>query len=542
MPLGAPPPIRRTRRRVEPARQVVLNPGRGLDTLVSENLIRDDEGSDLNNVVFVESGVVTKRGGFTPVGSGLSDLPKGLGVLKTDSLNLLLTISGTALHKLASGTWTSISGATYTSGKEVTFTQARSKIYVWNGTEGGSEFDGTTLSRPGTMPKARFSIFYNGYHLAAGVDTQKNRLYISVSTDASDFTNAASTLHNSTEVPGASVFAGTGAQFIDIEKDDGDEITGLVKFQDILVIFKKRSTFQITFAADGTPTVAAVTRSVGCESHKSIDNVENEVFFFSRNGYYVLGNEPNFFNVIRTNELSSRIHPRIETINRSYFSKIASIYYKSRFWTATPQGGTTTNNEVLTYDRRYFAWSKHDSIEANHWTVYVDDNNTEHLYYASETENEVYEITESSYSDDGAAIDAYFVTKAFDFGNFDILKQFLSVRLMFRQVAGQVSIKIYTDGDTLVKTTAITPAVGTGSGSMGTGLMGEVLMGGEESEATITSTTTNVPYEVPINKKARTLKIRVSNDRNNENFVLLGIAITYTPYSPYLFPSANRLY
>lgn len=541
MPLG--PTRNRTRRprKVEPARSVVINPGRGLNNFVSENLIKDEEMSDLLNIVFDESGVAKKRGGITTVGSGLPAAPKGLGVLKSDTVNRLLTVSGTALYYLNGSTWDSIAGETFTADKETTFTQARGKAYIWNGTEGGTEYDGTTLDRPGTMPKARFSIYYSGYHIAAGVDTQKNRLYISVATDASDFTNAATTLHNSTEVPGATVFAGTGAQFVDVEKDDGDEITGLTKFQDALIVFKRRSIHQVTFDSSGVPTVAAVTRSVGCESHKSIENVENDVFFFSRNGYYVLGNEPQFFDAIRTNELSARIHPLIGTINRAQFSRVSSIYFDNRFWSAVPQGGNATNNQVLTYDRRYFAWSKHDTITPNHWTVYVDSNNLEHLYYADETQSEVFEVTDSTYSDDGQPIAAHLTTKAFDLGNFDIYKQFLSIRLLFRSVSGVVGIKVYTDGDSLVKETTINPSSGLGTGSTGTGLFGEVLMGGEEISAVVT-TTTNVPYEVPVNKKARTIKVQVSNDRNTENFVLLGIVVTYVPYSPFLFPSANKLY
>lgn len=542
MPLGKVQ-NRRRRRTPEPPRQVILNPGRGLNTLVSENLIRDDELSDLINIVFVESGAATKRDGIDTVGTGLSNPPRGLGILKTDSINQIVTIDGTGMKYLNGSTWSAVGGAiTFTADKETTFTQARGVLYAWNGTEGGTSYDGSNASRPGTMPKARFSIFYQGYHCAAGVDTQKNRLYISVSSDAADFTNGATTLHNSTEVPGATVFAGTGAQFVDIEKDDGDEITGLAKFQDVLIVFKNRTVYQITFDNTGTPTVSPVTRSVGCVSHKSIENVENDVFFLSRYGYYTLGNEPNFFNVIRNNELSARINPLIQTINRTYYSKVASIYYKSRFWSAVPQGGNATNNQVLTYDRRYYAWSKHDTIEANHWSIYIDSTNTEHLYYASETEAQVYEVTESSFSDNGQPIDASLTTKAYDFGNFDVYKQFLNVRFLFRQVSGVINIKVYTDGDTLVKSTQINPSSGFGAGTMGTLLLGEELLGGEASGVSTTSITTNIPYEVPINKKARTVKFQISNNRNGENFVLLGIAITYVPYSPFLFDSSRKLY
>lgn len=523
----------------------VLNPGKGLNNFVSDSLIQDTEASDIMNIQFSESGCPTKSYGIAAVGTGLSNAPKGLGVLTTSSVRQLLTIDGTSLKYLNSTVWTSISGASFTSGREVNFVQARDVIYIWNGQEAGAQYDGTTLSRPTTTVSAQFGIFYSGRQIVSGVSTLPNRLYISNSTDASDFTNTNPTgtgeysVYDSTTHPGATAFAGTGAAYLDVAKGDGDKITGFAKFQEQLIIFKERSIYSMTFDSSGTPVVSQITASMGAVSHKSIENIDNDVFFLSRNGYYVLGNEANYNTAIRTNELSARIKPVIETIGASNLSKAASIYSDFRFYSSVATGGVSTNNKTITYDKRYQAWSQLDYIKANAFTEFIDSNNIKHLYYAASDEAEVYEIA-VGYSANGTAINSYWTSKAFDAGSFDGYKRWLDVTLLFRQITGTVTITIYADNNEIVKTTSISSTT-SASGSMGTEIMGSEIFGGFGDTPDGTSTN-NVPYRVKINTKSRTLKIKISNANDNETFTLLGMNFAYVPYSRYSFPSSQKIY
>lgn len=281
----------------------VLNPGRGLNNLVSDSLIQDTEASDLNNIQFIESGCVTKSYGYTAIGSGLSNAPKGIASFYTNSSRYVVTMDGTSLKYLNGSTWTAIAGVAFTAEQPVNFVQCKEKLYIWNNAQAGAVLDSSlTLSALTTAPTASFGIYYNGYQIVSGVTTKPNRVYISdnsSATDRGDFTNATGELSTSGGVPGATVFAGTGAQYIDIADGDGDKVTGFAKFQSVLVIFKERTTWQLSMDSSGLPTVSQISGSSGCVSHKSIDNVENDVFYLSRNGYYVLGNEPNYYNVDR---------------------------------------------------------------------------------------------------------------------------------------------------------------------------------------------------------------------------------------------------
>jgi len=517
----------------------VINVGRGLNNLISDNLIDDREASSLQNIQFVEGGAAAKAYGYTAVGSGLSSAPRGLGFYN-DTANddrYLLTVDGTALKYLDGSTWTTISGATLSSSAQINFTQGLGNMYIWDATSGGCKLAAATLTRPTTTPKASFSIFYAGYHIASGVAGQLNRIYISVSTDAADFTNATGELSDATGVPGATTFAGTGANYVDINKLDGDKITGLAKFQDALIIFKEKAVFQMTFDSTGTPVVAAISKNYGCVSHRSIDNVENDVFFLSRNGVYVLGNEPNFYNVIRTNELSSRIHPTIETLSPAYYANATAIFNQYVYYCGVTTSGTT-NNKVLTYDRRFLAWSLLDHYTPECFTMFTDSSNVDHFYFTDAAAANVYEITNISNAN-GSAITAQWTSKSFDLGDFNVYKRWVDCTILFRQLVGQVTLDFITDNGTVSKSTTITSSV---SGGMGTETLGEELLGGSAaSSSSVATATNNIPYRVKLNVKSRTIKVKVSNARNNETFVILGLAFRHRPYSPFSWPSSLKV-
>lgn len=541
----------------------IINPGHGLNNLISDNLINDQESSSLENIMFVESGAPAKSYGFTEVGAGtLTNNPRGLAYF-SDTIGgnkYLYTVDGTALKYLNGSSWTSISGAVFDAAGQINFTQARGAMYAMDGVNAiakiASGASGGTLTRNGHAPKAKFSIFYQGRHYAGGVDGQPNRLYISKSTDASEFTvttggtqpqpdNTNDADSGGPNVPGATAFSSdtpgnSSANVIDVNKFDGDKITGLAKFQDVLIIFKERSIYQLSLDSTGVPVISPISKSYGCVSHRSIDNVENDVFFLTRNGVYVLGNEPNFYNVIRTNELTSRIHPIIDTINPTNYTNATAIFNQYVYYLGVPAGGVTTNNQTLTYDRRFLAWSKLTHITPECFTLYTDSTNTDVIYFTSANSTKVFKFT-TNYDSNGSAISAQWTSKSYDLGDFNSYKRWVDVTLLLRQLVGTITINIYTDNGTLSKTTTVSSS---GSGGLGSNLLGGGdWLGGtiQSSSGGSTLSSTNVPYRLKLNVKSRTLKIQVSNARTNETFTLLGMSVRYRKYSPFSWPSSLKI-
>lgn len=539
-----------------PQRLVVMNPSKGLNNLVSPSLIDNKEFSDMLNMEYDEGGVIRKRAGYTAF-SGALTAAKGLGVYSTESTNYMVTIDGTSLKYNTGGAWSTATGDTFTTGKDTSFTQARLKLYIWNGTDGGAEFNGTAVTRPGTMPKAKFSVYYQNKHIASGVDGQPSRLYISNISNASDFTvttggtqpqpdNTNDSENSQPNVPGATVFAGTPAlteaNVIDIRKNDGDKITGLAVFQDVLIVFKERAIYQVTFDSSGNPTVTPITYATGCISHRSIVNVENDVSFMSREGHRVLGNEPQFFTAIRTQVLSIRVQNTVDSIAKLYYSRCNAIYFDNKYIMAHPTGTTSSIAKTLTYDRRFQAYSLWSNFNAQAMVRFIDSStNSEELYFLDDSGTQVYKRTPGSYNDNGSAIEAYVVSKAQALENPDITKFWVDLRLIFRRLTGRVTLSVYADNETLVGTATI------GSGAtrgMGLNVLGSFILGddGEDSTGDNVSTFVDNPQSIGLNMDSRTIKYKIYNNRVNENFVLLGMIYAYYPKSHYVIDSALKIY
>lgn len=567
----------------------VVNMGLGLNNLISDTLIKDTEASDLLNIEFVESGCPAKRRGTEQVGDTVGTSITGITpYYMADGTRLLIRMNGTTLEKLVDDTWTAITGVTFTAGN-ANFTQAKNKLYIHNGVDNMAVYDGSTLTQPSTGVKASFGEFFNTYHICGGSSTYPSRIFISNPNNASDFTGmagtatagGASTLTDSTKSWGINDFAdqtvkiiaGTGAgqsrvvasntatvlttatawttqpdstsqytiatgNTIDIAKDDGDKITGIKRYQDKLIVTKERATYQLTFDSSGLPTVTPIIIGKGCVSYRSMANVENDLYFMGRDGINVLGNEPNYFNVIRTNVLSARVTPEINIITSANLSKCAATYFDNKYILAIPQGGTTYNNTCLVYDKRYTAWSKWDSLNMNSLTVFVDSLNAEHLYYADDNAGKVWEWG-VGYSDGGDAINAYWVSKNFDFKDFDQKKRFFWLRMAFRKIYGTCRVEIIVDGDTTVKNINLGTSA-TSSRGIGTGIIGLFSLGNDGSTGTVATTTSqSQPVELRINKRGRNMKIKISNANIDETFTILEFKGKYKSTKVQL-PSGSR--
>lgn len=527
-------PGRRTR---AITRQVVVNPSKGKNNLVSASLIDDKEFSDSLNIQYDEGGVARKRDGYEQVYGDLT-AAKGLGAYITESLSQIVTIDNGVFKYATTGSFTSVATVSFSTTAEVTFTQSLGKLYVWNGSEGGTEWDGTTLNRPGTMPRASFAMYYQSWHIASGVEGQANRLYISQQDNASAFTRTATTLHNSTEVPGATVFSGTTANFIDVRKNDGDRITALGRFQDSVIIFKERSIFQLTFDESNNPVVQPITNSTGCIGHKTVENVENDLYFLSREGVRVLGNEPNFFTAIRTNVLSIRIQSDIDSIRASAFNKCNAHYYENKYLLAVPTTSDSVNKTIV-YDRRFQAWSVWDNFNANSFLQFPNEDNETDLLFLDDSGTKIYKVMAGTYNDDGEAIDAYFVTKAWDGRNPDILKYWVDIGLIFRRISGQVSATVYVDDGALLGTATLSQGTSNGMGILPLAMQTLGMGSGEEVEVTSFS---DEPNRLVVNTNSRTTKLKIQNNRLNEGFVFLGYILAYYPYTHFNFDSSRKIY
>lgn len=624
----------------------------GLNTLLRQTEIKDNELAQADNLKLVGKGVPTKREGSASyfltapsVATG-SQRVRGLKGVKFASgasgINELLALSDWGvLVKKNGASYTPILGASWASGYNADMVQVYNKVYITNGIDTLKKYDGasiysfTQLSRPtgvtatnlsgvsGTFTRSfRISAFNNvgetiasdaillantpqdlinttirlnwttsspasavaGYGIY-GVDQGDERFITSVDSstlrydyqgvpDPSNlvFPQAADTtsgpvgkyiishkdklvMGNIDGFPSRISWSGGGSNidkfnwrfgggYIDIDKDAGDEVKGLIEFQDAIVIFKERSIWSVTLAASGDiviPTVKMIMRGVGCVSHRTIKNVENDVFFLSRRGVYTLGNEPNFLNVLRTNEVSARIRPVFETLTASQLEQACATYAMNKYRLAYPATTASKNTKEIIYDRERIAWMGPNTFPATPaiYEVYFDGENAENLVWGDSDDNFVTEFSSAYSNDKGVKIQTILLTKKTAFDNPFRFKQVKNLYSNWRNVAGTPFVNVILETrDGAVGSAesfsiaASNSGVGWGFDKWGTFKWGNTAGAGSSEAAN------DLAKRTRINKVGRTIQVEITTTGNNDKYELLALQLQAQELGEGIIPSS----
>ena len=382
---------------------------KGYDTNIATAMIDEKSAIDLLNIRWNEGGVITKRDGWENVTTGLIN-PKALGRLVLPAKREVFTIDSGKLRRSQdiTGIYEDVAGITFDIDAEYyNLPQIKKLLYIWNGVDPGAVYDGTNSSRPGTMPSAQFSVYYKGYHVAAGVKDQASRVYFSTLASTSDFTNDPTATtdgpdpDNATEVPGATIFTGMPpdvAQFVDVSASDGDSITLLVEYQDFLIIGKENSLWSLTIdATSKKPVIQLITRAIGCVGFNTAAPVGNDVYFLSDQGPISLGNERNYVGALRTNMLADKIKSFVDQINPEQWKRTNAVYWDKMWILSVPYGGSQKINRVIALDTRFGGWTIWDNIDARAWLSHIDAKNRRHLYFIKDGATTISEVKPGYY-------------------------------------------------------------------------------------------------------------------------------------------------
>lgn len=315
---------------------------------------------------------------------------------------------------------------------------------------------------------------------------------------------------------------------------------GIGFFQDSMIVFKERSIYEFTFDNTGQPIVQRISNVYGTIAHNSIVSVENDLYFLTDKGVFVLGNEPNYYAAIRTNELSSRVRTLLARATADALERTQATYYDDKYFLSIPLDGEDYNNAMIVYDRRFYSWMYWDNINAGDLLIFQDkdvDNRT-HFYFSSNQDATIKEFIQGLYSDDGQAIEAVFVTKAFDGKALDHEKYWYTVRPILRNATGTINLTLIADEITYERTIPLSSDF---AGGIGNDLYGGLMFGTSGTQSysedqlglTVSSgvvvnvRNSNAIYDISANIDSRTLKLRFTNNGIGENFVLLGWVLLY---------------
>lgn len=329
-----------------------------------------------------------------------------------------------------------------------------------------------------------------------------------------------------------------GGGYVDIAKDDGEEITGIKDYESDVLVFKTNSIYKVQFSYNDTfgivqPIVSKVTDSVGCLSHNTIVQVVNDVFYVGRRSgggisINTLGYEANFTNVLRSGELSEKIRPELEIINQERIDDMWAIYWGNKYWFFYPVGASSY--KAIAYDRERTAFVGPFDFPGNPSCadIYYDDSGNEHFVFGTGS-GSVSEISFTFSDDDGTPIEWSLETKKEEYGDPFRLKNLLSYFIQLRNVSGSVGVEIIIEkqnGESTVTKSLDISRTGALCG-WGSFLYGSTPFGDEIQASGDTATLRDIIKYMTLNKTGiRSYSVRVSGTGSKAEIVSMKMVLT----------------
>ena len=340
-----------------------------------------------------------------------------------------------------------------------------------------------------------------------------------------------------------------GGGYIYIDPDSGEDITGITvqPGTDKIVVYKDSSHYavELTTVTLGNfvlldPTYQPVSTSIGASNQDTIQTVENDTFYFGRKGLYVTGFEPNFLNVIRTNEVSAKMRPYLELLNDNDYTTVCAFYVDKKYVLSFPR-----RKEMIVYDRERGSWTGpwKTPYGISKMTNYTDGTGTERWVLGSANDNKIYTFEQSMNTDTSTAIQKIGRTNKEVFGEWSLLKIIKLFYALFRSVKGTITVNLIAelrDGTTTtIKSFSITGAAVSGSSGWGADTWGSAQWG--TSSGDIIAASDEITKYTQLFKSIRLLQVEVITTTSNSNFELLQLRSTASSQGEGSLSSISRV-
>lgn len=406
----------------------------GLNTALDTRVVPPSDSPDCDNVVFGLDGVVRRRAGWATYQSSWTGSSPAMAeywregtfvVVGTDGVARVVSDSGVATVTSLTGLNTSEIWSAYSMNGLFYATNRVGGAFEVNGTTGSAISIGAGSSVAGDPPGSQPS---SGVHPAARyAAVLKDRVFVANMKESSlnfysrirwsEFSDPESWAYNN---------------FIDVEADDFDEITGLEVVHDRLVIFKKNSLYMlIGHTIDDMELVAVASGNLGCPYPKTICRGDNVIYFVGNDGV-------KSFDGQTVNHLSLKIDGFSGT-------PVSAAYANRKYYLTVDDSGT---RRVYVYDADIQAWTKWSGVPAARLIADSRVNESQVRVYASRSDAAQMMRLESGTDDDGTDIDAYFTTGWNDLNSPEVRKR---VRKCYVTTGGEqtndMTLELYSDWD-----------------------------------------------------------------------------------------------
>ena len=493
----------------------------GIDYYAGLRSIKDNESPNAVNCDFKGTGGVGNRQGYSQVGVVSSSRTQiwGMTEYHTSSLDYLIKFasngSNIALGYSTGSTWTFDTSTTFTDQKNLDAVEANSKLYSFNGTDAMNEWNGSSWSPTTDGKILKYGAYYN--NRVWGVDPSAlDTIWFSV-TSTADFSSAGS--------GSITIFPGSGAK-----------ITALHVFKDNLYAWLNgslKAIFKISPASvANTFSVTMITNTIGCVSHRSVAQVENDIYFAADDGIYTLG-AVQLYTDIRTTNKSIRIQPVYDSLSGASKQRVVGKYFNFKYHLFYPLFGGQ-NDSCFVYDIRYQAWQDWRNMSAQDATTYTDSTNTSMFYFGHPTTGSVYQLYNGS-TDSGTAIQSSWYSKSFDEGIPDTEKLYFDTTFIFEQINGSLSLGIIFNDSQLAATKTLTQQ--NPQGGFGFSKFGRTRFGGNANTITVTLVNTQ-PERIRAKGQKFSIQYLIST---TGSWSITDITQTFKVFSHYKFPSNLKI-
>jgi len=334
--------------KIPPQNRKSIKTGLITESAVSDNDFPQDACVESINFDFDTIGSCKLRSGLTQVGNTLSGESLGYYEFRdsgSGSNNQIMCINGTDLYYLSTGTWTA-KRSSLTASAKARFSTLLDYVFMVNGSNATAVWDGNpsnsfvTTGNALNAPVGRFIENFRARMWIAGNSTYPDRLYYS-------------SLPSAVTTPIVTWDTNVlGGYWIDVSPSDGENITGLHRTKNYLLVFKNNHIYQVASinSLDADPKI-----DVGTYSQESIVEAKNGVYFHHPTGFYRYLDGG-------VQEISQPIIDIVGAITLANYSKVAGVLDKSGnhiLWSIgdVTYGGTTYSNMVVRYTISTGTWT-----------------------------------------------------------------------------------------------------------------------------------------------------------------------------------------
>ena len=288
----------------------------------------------------------------------------------------------------------------------------------------------------------------------------------------------------------------------------------------------------ITTATVGTetfsiPNAVKVVGSSGTDSVMGVVATNNDIMFPNKRGWFSLGPEKNYYGILRTNEISSRIRPYWRGIVGSQFSKVAAYFRDAKVYISVATAGTS-NNRVIIYDLERMNWTVEWTMSVSQFLEYTDTTGVSRLLFIPVDGTQLVQYSDNIQGDLGLPFTTSYYSGRWSVGKF--FKDFTKVNKVYLKLnspRGVINFEILgTEKSKAFSSLASTAIYASSTSNTGFGydLLADIEMGDSDGVPTFFSDSA-IQRFAKIKKKLRDIQFHITTNTVDADYTLLGIIV-----------------